>query len=337
MDLEAFTAIETIPVTHSILAAEALLALIARVYPVDPPIACSLLRHSWNDSYQLATKSTRYVVRVYGVEQHTLPEIQFELDLLHHLAQQNAPIAAPILRRDGQAITKLQAPEGVRYLVLFPYVPGDVPAIPIGNQDQSYHFGRALAAIHAAADSFRSSLTRVPYDLETLLDRPIATLRPYLAHRLIDWRELVEVADEIRAGVSRILPLGPDWGIIHGDPFSANARITPDNQVMWYDFDFCGFGWRALDLAHAYASAQDYEEDHASVWNAFLKGYRTKRAISEADLAMMPLLSAAADIWSMSINMAKGPIDGFEWPGDGFFDSRFTWLRKSVAIYRRQE
>jgi len=120
-------------------------------------MSCSLLRQRWNDTYQLATSNTRYVVRVYGVAQHTLPEILYELDLLQHLAQYNAPVAAPILRQDGQAVTRLHAPEGTRYLVLFPYAPGDVPAIPIGNQEQSCHFGRALAAIHDAADSLRSS------------------------------------------------------------------------------------------------------------------------------------------------------------------------------------
>src|SRR5437773_2744907 len=156
MEQEGSTTIETIPVTHSILAPDALLALIVRVYSLDPPMSCSLLRHSWNDTYQLATSTARYIVRGYGVAQHPLPEILYELDLLQHLAQHDAPVAAPILRLDGESVTKLHAPEGLRYLVLFPCVPGDVPAIPIGNQDQSYHFGRALAAIHTAADSFHS-------------------------------------------------------------------------------------------------------------------------------------------------------------------------------------
>ena len=334
MDLEGSTSLETIPATHSILDANALLALTARVYSLDPLINCFLLRHSWNDTYQLLTKSARYIARIYGVAWHTLSEIQFEIDLLQHLAKQNAPVAAPILRTDGQVITKVQAPEGIRYLVLFPYAPGEVPAIPIGNQDQSYHFGSALAAIHAAADTFRSSLACIHYDLETLLDRPIATLRPYLAHRLADWHYLVEVTKEIRAGVTKLLPHGLDWGIIHGDPLSGNARITSDNQVIWYDFEFCGFGWRALDLAHAYASAQDHEDNSGLVWNAFLKGYRSKRPIGETDLAAMPFLSAAADLWSMSINLVKGPIEGFECFDDGFFDNRLKWLRESVAIYR---
>ena len=91
MEPEASTEIETIPVIHSILAADALPGLVARVYPLDPPMSCSWLRHSWNDTYQLATSNTRYVVRVYGVAQHTLPEILYELDLLQHLAQYNAP------------------------------------------------------------------------------------------------------------------------------------------------------------------------------------------------------------------------------------------------------
>src|SRR6266540_3694868 len=91
MEPEASTEIETIPIIHSLLAADALPGLVARVYPLDPLMSCSLLRHSWNDTYQLATSNTRYVVRVYGVAQHTLPEILYELDLLQHLAQYNAP------------------------------------------------------------------------------------------------------------------------------------------------------------------------------------------------------------------------------------------------------
>ncbi len=38
-------------------------------------------------------------------------------------------------------------------------------------------------------------------------------------------------------------------GVVHGDPFSANAAITADGRVTWYDFDFCGPGWPAAPAA----------------------------------------------------------------------------------------
>ncbi len=133
-----------------------------------------------------------------------------------------------------------------------------------------------------------------------------------------------------------MIPYDLDWGIIHGDPFSANARITDDKHVTWYDFDLCAPGWRASDLAAAYGSASDHEDDCDVVWHAFLAGYRTRRYLSKHDLAAIPYLLAASDIWSMSTNLVKGPIQGFEWLGDAFFDTRFAWIRQSVASFSKE-
>jgi Ser/Thr protein kinase RdoA (MazF antagonist) len=331
--MNSFSSSEPFPVSHSILSAEALCTLAEKAYPLEKPHSCVLLRHSWNDTYQVQTSDARYILRAYGTLHHSLSEIKFELELLNHLAQHNAPVAAPLPSKNGAFFTAVCAPEGTRYLALFPHVPGVVPSIPIGDLDQSYHFGRALATIHAAADSFRSNLTRPPHDLVVLLDQSLVRIRPFLANRLHDWQYLITVADEVRSGLNVLIQYGLDWGIIHGDPFSANACITADYHVTWYDFDFCALGWRAADLAAAYASASDHEGEHVAVWQAFLKGYRTQRQINDQDLAALPYLLAASDIWSMSTNLAKGPIQGYEGLGDPFIESRLAWVRQSVALY----
>ena len=102
------------PTARSLPAPDALLATVAAEYPVGRPVACSLLRRSWNDTYLVRTTGDRYILRVYGKDWHTLPEIRYELDLLQHLARHGAPVASPLPRNDGALLTALRAPEGLR-------------------------------------------------------------------------------------------------------------------------------------------------------------------------------------------------------------------------------
>src|SRR6185437_10668628 len=124
-------------------------------------------------------------------------EIAYELDVLTHLTAKGVPVAPPLPRRDGQLIGTLSAPEGSRYIVLFPYAAGVKPTLPFTPQ-LYYSFGSATARMYNALDDFASPHTRVPFDLESLLDRPLSALRPLLAHRPDDWSFLVSLADKVR-------------------------------------------------------------------------------------------------------------------------------------------
>ncbi|WP_201366902.1 phosphotransferase enzyme family protein [Dictyobacter formicarum] len=322
----------SLPVTHSTLAAQGVLSLVRTVYPFLEAAGCTLIRMGWNDTYRITTTTNSiYMVRIYGVDRHTLSAIQYELDLLLHLAQLGVSVSLPIARPDGLLITPISVPEGRRYVVLFTAAPGRVPEpFPLGNAEQSIYFGQSLAMLHTAADTFDSTHERPALDLRYLLDRSLAQLQPFLKQRIDDWDYLLDIANEIRMCFADPIGNHLDWGPIHGDAFSANATLAGD-RVTWFDFDLCGPGWRVFDLAGAYGSAMGQDrtdEERQQVWLSFLEGYREKRQVTEETLAFIPTMHMLLLVYFMAVNLEKGPLYGFQWFGsDAYFDAHFKELR----------
>src|SRR6185312_14874120 len=159
-----------LPVAYSILAPDALLAEVNRNYGIEPLVDCALLRSYVNDVYILHGAETAYVLKVYRAGWRSWSEIAFELDVLTHLTAKGVAVAPPLPRRDSQLIGTLSAPEGTRYIVLFPYAAGVKPTPPFTPQ-LYYSFGSATARMYNALDDFTSPHARIPLDLEFLLDR----------------------------------------------------------------------------------------------------------------------------------------------------------------------
>lgn len=100
------------PSTHSLLDPVALLTALSAVYGLTDAQTCVLLRHGWNDTYLLRTCADRFVCRVYGAHWHTLPEIQYEIELLLHLQRHGVGVGAPLVNEKGQHLTQFYAIEG---------------------------------------------------------------------------------------------------------------------------------------------------------------------------------------------------------------------------------
>lgn len=209
-----------------------------------------------------------------------------------------------------------------------PSAHGSVPQpFPLGDATQTEHFGRALAHLHSAANTFTTSASRSPHIIRNTVDQPLQTLQPLLAHRPADWEYLQHVALVVHQHLDAIAH-HLTWGVIHGDPFSANATLNRENHVTWFDFDLCGPGWHLSDVADGHASAMGQErpeEEKEAIWQSFLRGYRSQLSLSDEHLTLIPVLLAARTIYFMSLNARKGQIQGFEyWGSDEFFDD---WMQ----------
>ena len=68
-----------LPVTRSVLSAEALLATVAPQYVLGEPIRCTLLSVGQNDTYLLETTHGRSILRVYHAHRRTVSDISYEL------------------------------------------------------------------------------------------------------------------------------------------------------------------------------------------------------------------------------------------------------------------
>jgi Ser/Thr protein kinase RdoA (MazF antagonist) len=223
----------------------------------------------------------------------------------------------------------LPAPEGIRQAVLFTYAKGKLLS---WNERHSYLLGRTVAEIHNAAADFHSSHRRFRLDLDHLINKPLATIQPFLQHRAGDWGYLQRVADRLRECLTHLATEGLAWGVCHGDLYPDNAHIADDDTVTVFDFDCGGPGWWAYDLAgfrHEGALASQGDD----VWEAFFKGYTEQRGVTELDLQAIPMLVAARQVWPMGMQTGNVEHLGSAWIAGAYWDRMMKLLRELVAKY----
>jgi Ser/Thr protein kinase RdoA (MazF antagonist) len=288
------------PTVHSILSPAALLAEILARYDLAHPVNCIFLTRGVNDTYLVQTGTEKYILRVYTADWRSLSDILYEIDVLLHLESNGIPVSAPVAQRDGNYINVLQAPEGLRQVVLFTYAQGRT--LDRHDATDTYHHGKAVATIHNMTASFTSTHVRAALDLPYLLDQSMQHIESLLTYTTADWSYLQGIAERLRSQIEHFAVQGLDWGVCHGDCHMLNDHINSDSIITFFDFDFCGTGWRAYDLAIVRWSEGFYKMDpNDELWQAFLKGYREQRSIAGIDLASIPTFVALREIWHMSL------------------------------------
>lgn len=279
-----------LPAAYSTLAADGLSRLVAEQYGLSDPQAV-LVRRGFNDNYRITAGRQRYILRVYLHNKYYVSgpdDLRFELDLLDHLEHAGVRVATAVPRQSGDKLGTLQAPEGHRHYALFRYAPGTAVRLP--NHEHTRALGAALARVHLAADSFESAYPRHSLDLRALIDAPLQRLAPYLVKRPADLEYLQTTADEIRTRLTA-LPVPPGgWGIVHGDPHTGNCRFT-GRHVALFDFDTCGYGWRAYDVAIFMGEGQYHHRP------AFLAAYQSVRPLSAAEVGELRTFAKGRAIW----------------------------------------
>lgn len=315
--------IETI---YSTPAAESLARLLETEYSPEGPVTCKLLRRGFNDHYVVTAGESRSLLRVYHARKHWVHgegDIRFELELLSHLREHGVGVACAIPRRSGELLGRLEAPEGTRRYALFEYAPGG----PAGDftADGCRAMGELMARLHVAADRFTTAHTRFSLDADWLIDLPLRSLAPYL-HRLSpDDAAYVQAAgarikDELAA-----VALEPGvWGIVHGDLHGGNCHIAADGTVTLFDFDHCGYGWRAYDLSCFLCLRSEAERA------ACLEGYEAVRPLTESERAALPAFYKARLFWDNLDLLAFVHM----W-GDGWVTEK--WLGNMVKSLRELE
>jgi Ser/Thr protein kinase RdoA (MazF antagonist) len=310
------------PVSYSTLSAEALADWLEAGYELGAVTACRLLHRGLNDSYLVEAARGRHVLRVYRAGWRTTDEIAYEAAVLEHLGRKGVAVALPVRRRDGEAVDWLPAPEGSRAAMLFTHAPGRELD---GSAEDSRRYGRAAASIHAATDDFETGHARFALDLDHLLGEPLAAIRPFLRHRPADLDTIETLASLLRRRVAALAD-GMDRGFCHGDCHGDNAHIEGDTVTM-FDFDCCGPGWRAYDIA-VFRWRWGEDEAGEARWTAFLEGYRSRRPIGETDLAAVPLFVAARAIWLRGLHAGNTADWGRSWLNDAYWDRLLKGLRE---------
>lgn len=310
--------------TYSTQSSVDLINLVLSEYNLRAPIACDFWARGFNDTYKVTTEDRNYSLRVYRHDWRSLQEVEFEIEALVHLKVAGFDVAYPIERRDGGFITVIRAPEGIRYATLTRWVEG----LPLDYdvEGSAARFGKSVARAHALSAEFQSRNFRRQLDLDYLLHRPVQSIKKFISRR----EDVVSIFESYESSLSETVRQfsvqGLDFGFCHGDFHGFNAHDSA-GVITHFDFDFCGYGHRAYDLATYKWSARLCKKENER-WPQFLEAYATERKLSEADLALINPYIAIRDIWLLGVHIDDARYMGYGWLNDKYIDQRLEFLRK---------
>ncbi len=284
-----------VPALHSTLRPEAIAAVVNNDYQLGRDASCAVWHRGFNDYYLVEAPAGRFVLRVYATDKYWMPgesDVRFELDLLAHLHAAGLPVVAPAERRDGEVLGMIEAPEGRRYCALFAFAPGG-PKQP--DADNARALGGICARLHNSASGFVTTHHRYHLDADLLLEMPVREVTAFLGgSRDEDLRVLRILADSVREQIETIPKREPFYGVIHADLHGGNCHWVNGAPTV-LDFDHCGYGWRAYDIAYCLRhTGPQYDRAAERIRAAVIEGYNAIRPISEAEYEMLRTLGRAA-------------------------------------------
>lgn len=258
------------------------IALFARDrYALPEQTTCRLLKAGINHTYCLEEATESYVFRLYTYNWRTVEEIEAELQLLQLLQQEGLSVSFPIADQQGKFIQELEAPEGIRYGVLFSFAEGE----KAHNYDSDIHFeaGKLMAGMHKVTEGLK--LKRVSYAPSLMLRKGIDQIGQFLSEDNMEMQFLHTLKQELEQQLS-----DPDIqhlrsGVVHLDIWFDNLNIS-GRKITLFDFDFCGNGWLCLDIAYYLLQLYNTEKEEQvrkQKAAAFMKGYTSIQDISEEE------------------------------------------------------
>ena len=273
---------------RSLISTDSLKKIVSESYNLNGSIKVSLLSIGDNDHYLVSTKDNKYVLRIYKHNKHWLQkesDYLFEMDWLTFLRNNNLPVSYPIQRKDGRYIDTLIAPEGIRYWALFSLAQGEIKKL---NDKRCYKYGEVIAKLHIASNKFKPFYKDThQIDQNFLINLPIQQISDFFQDARNEYIILLKsLATKLELKIKNFEKVSKHdaWGVIGGDFHIKNFFYNNNNEITLFDFDHCGYGWRAYDLAIfkwslfvSFNKGGKVKNDFHFLWKSFLAGYETYR------------------------------------------------------------
>ncbi len=297
----------TFPVLASTLSETALGNFITEKYPLSENLNCKLFRTGVNHTYFISDHETKFVFRVYCHKWRTKIEIEQELELLNLLKQNSLSVSYPISDRNGNFIQEINAPEGIRYAVLFSFAEGQ--KMRFMSNETCFSIGSLMAKIHNVTES--KKIDRINYDSETLLNQSYTNLKPFFDEDLDEMKFLKEIGSKMSTRIKERNLLENKNGIVHLDIWYDNLSVNNENEITIFDFDNCGNGAFILDVGYFCKQLFFIESDkneYELKAKSFLNGYQKIRNLSETEMESIPDAGASIFVFYLGVQAQR-----FDW------------------------
>ncbi len=294
----------TFPIEYSSLSTKALLELLSSNYPISKNASIIFLKRGFNDTYLIESEETKYILRVYKHNWRTLESIETEIKLLNHLKENGISVSFPLTNTKKQYIQSIEAPEGIRYAVLFSFAEGK--QIRKMNIEQAELLGIETGKIHALTQNKKLGETAHNYDIATQFKKTLDTLKPILVNHINEYNYLVQLKGYFIELFINIDKTQLARGICHGDLQSENFHISDKHKFTFFDFDFFGEGYLIYDIG--VFIWYDHKNKPKEIIDSFLKGYQTQRILTEVEIKLLPYFSTLRALFQMTLycNISDG-------------------------------
>jgi len=315
-----------IPASHSLLDAKALGLLVERSFEIGAVRDCRLWRSFLNDVFRVQVGNQSWWLRVHPIDWRTREQTQIEVDAVTALRQDGAAVAAAISGRSGNRLLTIEAPEGIRTAVLFEDAAGlELDYFGPDGLRNATRYGRATAELHDACDRITMDQAYESIDLASTVLRPCELVAAYLNQSDRDDLEricarMIDHIDQYEALTS---------AFCHGDLNGSNIHFDLEAATV-FDFDCCGWGWRTFELAAFARGVTWYGGPGAttqSLCKAFLEGYRSRRPLTDEDLALQPTMLLAQRLWVTALHLKSAVRLGSFYFGNDYAAKFVRWLR----------
>lgn len=278
-----------------------------RAFGIEPA-EVRFVRMSENVTFRVtdARNGSLLVLRLHRPGYHGIAALRSEHMWTRALVQ--AGIAAPeaLLTPGGESFAQVEVAAGEpRWAGLARWVKGELLADVVAREGDVAanarcfaHIGQIMAAIHDQAVGWTppAGFQRHTLDADGLMG-PEPRWGPFWDHAVLSPAEramLLDARDRLHAALSRYGKPAGTFSLIHADLHPGNVLIDGTRAAV-IDFDDAGFGWHQYDIAVALIAYQDHP-GFVAFRDACVAGYRSVRAISEADLALLPMFLLIRDL-----------------------------------------
>jgi len=299
-------------------------------YNIGELLEFNFIRTGLNYSYLIQTTNGKYILRIYRNQWRNIEDISYEVDALLHIFSYGAKVSVPIADFKGNYINQITFPNELFYGVLFSYAEGEIPEV---TEDSSFSLGEILAEIHMFSDNFYSSHKRsYNIDIFHLIDEPMEYLTPLISLHLPkeSCSLIFSIANYIKDKLSNFQL---EIGFCHGDLHDWNVHSCNSLYTV-FDFDCCGFGFRAYDIAvYWWNLKMNYPKKEEACWRAFKDGYESIKTISDADIESLPIFVMARRYWLAGILLKNPATFGTAWINETGLNMFFTQLLDDVKNF----
>ena len=250
---------------------------------------CMFEYRGLNDVYKCTGGDQSFFFKIYARKDIDKDAIEAEIEVVNHLKQSGLSVAYPIPMKNGQYSLPIETPEGTRFGVLF----SEAEGIPCNNdmldEREIIAIGCLISDMHTMLDAIPMVPKRWKLDDQLFLDRPIEILENYnKTDHHVELSFLKDVVKELKEQI-RAKARNWNWGICHGDFYTGNINRKSDGNLSIFDFEFCGYGWRAYDVSPFLGNfstgvREDAVDKRKKRLEFFLRGYKNAGGLSDSEI-----------------------------------------------------